>query len=198
LWDSTVEEHRRTVHTAILDTTAALVAEHGLGVNMSQIAQHVGIGRATLYKYYADVEAILVAWHERQVTTHLDQLTQAAAATEDVGERLRTVLSTYVALSSTGRDHGGHAGSRPPGHGTELTMALHHSQHMTPAHQRLHDLVTRVVAQAADAGVARTDVPPAELATYCLHALAAAAALPSPAARQRLLEVTHTGLLPQR
>ena len=73
-------------------------------------------------------------------------------------------------------------------------MALHRSQHMTPARQRLHDLVTRVIADAADAGIARSDVPPAELATYCLHALAAAAALPSPAARRRLLEVTQAGL----
>jgi AcrR family transcriptional regulator len=198
LWDSTVEEHRKTVHTAILDTTAALVGEHGLAVNMSQIAQHVGIGRATLYKYFPDVEAILVAWHERQVTEHLDQLAQAAAATEDAGERLQAVLSTYLALSSTGRDHGVHAGGELLGQGTELTMALHHSQHMTPARQRLHDLVTHVITQAADAGIARADVPPAELATYCLHALAAAAALPSPAARQRLLEVTQAGLRPQR
>ena len=38
---------------------------------MSQIAEQTGIGRATLYKYFPDVEAILLAWHERQVTGHL-------------------------------------------------------------------------------------------------------------------------------
>jgi AcrR family transcriptional regulator len=37
---------------------------------MSQIAAETGIGRATLYKYFPDVEAILVAWHERQVAEH--------------------------------------------------------------------------------------------------------------------------------
>ena len=30
LWSETIEEHRRAVHDATLDTTAALVREHGL------------------------------------------------------------------------------------------------------------------------------------------------------------------------
>ena len=50
LWTETIEEHRRAVHDATLDTTAALVHEHGLpSVTMSQIAAAAGIGRATLY-----------------------------------------------------------------------------------------------------------------------------------------------------
>ncbi len=57
LWTETIEEHRRAVHDATLDTTAALVREHGLAaVTMSQIAAAAGIGRATLYKYFPDVE----------------------------------------------------------------------------------------------------------------------------------------------
>ena len=61
LWNETIEAHRRAVHEAILNTTAALVAEHGLrSVTMSQIAEEAGIGRATLYKYFSDVDAILL------------------------------------------------------------------------------------------------------------------------------------------
>src|SRR5262249_27452179 len=38
LWTETIEEHRRAVHDATLDTTAALVHEHGLAaVTMSKI-----------------------------------------------------------------------------------------------------------------------------------------------------------------
>ena len=77
LWTDTIEAHRRAVHDATLDTTAALVAEHGLAaVTMSQIAAQAGIGRATLYKYFPDVEAILVAWHDRQIARHLDYLAE--------------------------------------------------------------------------------------------------------------------------
>ncbi|MGH2817757.1 MAG: TetR/AcrR family transcriptional regulator, partial [Actinomycetota bacterium] len=71
LWNETIEDHRREVRGAILDTTLALVAEHGLlSVTMSQIAEETGIGRATLYKYFPDVETILLAWHERQINGH--------------------------------------------------------------------------------------------------------------------------------
>ena len=74
LWNDTIEAHRREVRDATLETTAALVAKHGLrSVTMSQIAEETGIGRATLYKYYPDVEAILVAWHEGHVAVHLAQ-----------------------------------------------------------------------------------------------------------------------------
>ncbi|MGW4822720.1 helix-turn-helix domain-containing protein [Streptomyces sp. NPDC004227] len=53
LWDETMDAHRRAVQDAVLETTVALVAEHGLGsVTMSQIAKEAGIGRATLYKYF--------------------------------------------------------------------------------------------------------------------------------------------------
>ena len=38
---------------------------------MSQIAKDTGIGRATLYKYFPDVESILRAWHQRQIDEHL-------------------------------------------------------------------------------------------------------------------------------
>ena len=199
LWNDTVEEHRRAVHAAILDTTAALVAEHGMGVTMSQIAQQAGIGRATLYKYFPDVQAIMIAWHERQVNDHLQQLTEATAGTTDVGERMRTVLSLYAELSSAGSGH------QPDRHHTsasayptELAVSLHRAEHVHQARQRLHQLVTKTIAAAADGGAVRDDVPPAELATYCLHALTGAADLHSRAARDRLVAVTLAGLSPAR
>lgn len=53
-----------------------------------------GIGRATLYKYFPDVEAVFVAWHERQVAQHLEQLAkardQAGDAKELTGKSLLT------------------------------------------------------------------------------------------------------------
>jgi AcrR family transcriptional regulator len=192
LWNDTVEEHRRSVYAAIMDTTAALVAEHGLAVTMSQIAQQVGIGRATLYKYFPDVEAILIAWHDRQVGQHLQQLTEIADGVAEPAGRLRRVLSTYAELSSSGR-----GADSPSPHGTELAVPLHRAEHMRHARRRLHDLVTQVIAAAAEAGAARADVPATELATYCLHALTAAGTLPSRAARQRLVAVTLAGLLPR-
>ena len=97
LWNATIEAHRREVRDAILDAAAALVAEHGLlSVTMSRIAAETGIGRATLYKYFPDVEAVLLAWHDRQVTGHLQYLADVRDQAGDARERLKAVLEAYA------------------------------------------------------------------------------------------------------
>src|SRR3982074_3506014 len=105
LWTETIETHRREVRDAILDTTAALVGEHGLrAVTMSQIAEQTGIGRATLYKYFPDLAAILHAWHARQITSPLHQLAEIRDRTDDPGQRLEAVLQAYAVIAhQTGR-----------------------------------------------------------------------------------------------
>ena len=187
LWTETIEAHRREVHDAILDTTAALVAEHGLrSVTMSQIAEQVGIGRATLYKYFPDVGAILATWHERQLTGHLAQLTEAAARAEGPYQRLEAVLETYALIQHEYRE----------AHRSELAAHLHQAGHVTRAQQHLRHLVRDLVTDAAAAGQIRGDVAADELAAFCLHALAAATSLPSKAAVRRLVQVTLAGLRP--
>lgn len=75
IWSDTIDSHRRQVNDAILDATAELIAEQGpMSVSMSAIAERAGIGRATLYKYFPDVESILVAWHQRDFADHLQRL----------------------------------------------------------------------------------------------------------------------------
>ena len=186
LWSETIEEHRRAIHDATLDTTAALVGEHGLAaVTMSQIAAATGIGRATLYKYFPDVEAILVAWHERQIALHLRQLAAARDAASGPAGQLEAVLTAFALIQ---HEH----------HGTELPVSLlHRGEHVTRARQQLQDLVADLLASGVQAGGIRDDIAPDELAGYCLHALTAAGGLPSEDAVRRLLAVTVSGLRPQ-
>jgi AcrR family transcriptional regulator len=187
LWDATIEAHRREVRDAILDATAALVAEHGLRtVTMSQIAEKTGIGRATLYKYFPDVEAILLDWHERQISGHLHHLAEVRDQADDPRERLKAVLEAYAVISHESHGH----------HNRELAAFLHRDEQVSRAQRQLHTMVRDVVAEGAESGELRDDVAPDELATYCLHALAAATSLPSKAAVGRLVAVTLAGLRP--
>lgn len=187
LWNETIEAHRREVRDAILDTTAALLAEHGLlSVTMSRIAEETGIGRATLYKYFSDVEAILLAWHERQVTGHLEQLAEVRDQAGDAGERLEAVLEAYALISHERFSHE-HSGSA-------LAALLHRGVHVTGAQKQVHDMIRDLLHEVAETGDLRSDVPPDELASYCLHALTAAKSLPSKAAVRRLVTVTMAGL----
>jgi AcrR family transcriptional regulator len=184
LWDDTIAAHRRAVRDATLDTTAVLVTEHGLrSVTMSQIAEKTGIGRATLYKYFPDVEAILIAWHERQITGHLEQLAELRDGAGEARERLEAVLETYALIR---HDH----------RGSEVAALLHRGEHVAHAQRKLSDFIRDLLLEGAEAGDLRNDVAPEELANYCLHALAAASSLPSKAAVRRLVAVTLTGLRP--
>jgi AcrR family transcriptional regulator len=185
VWDETIAAPRRAGRDATLDTTAALVAEYGLAsVTMTQIAEKTGIGRATLYKYFPDVEAILAAWHERQVTGHLEHLAAIRDLASDPGQRLEAVLEAYALMT--------HA--RP--HGTELAALVHRGEHLARVQQQLHGFIRDLVTEVAAGGGVRKDVPPDELARYCLHALTAAGSLPSKTAVRRLVQVTLAGLRP--
>ena len=184
LWTTTIEDHRREVREAILGTTASLVAERGaLSVTMSEIAAATGIGRATLYKYFPDVEAILLAWHEQHIAGHLERLTGLASSSQPIGERMGAVMEAlaFVAQQRARSD---------------LAALLHRDVHVVPAEQRLLDLLADLVREGAAAGEVRDDVAPGELALYCMHALGAAGALRSKAAVRRLVEVTLCGLGP--
>jgi AcrR family transcriptional regulator len=185
LWNQTIAAHRRAVQDAILDTTAALVADHGLAsVTMSQVAELSGIGRATLYKYFPDLDAILLAWHERQVTRHFEQLVEVGSQPGDASKRLEAVLEAYARIAS---EH----------HGAEVAPSLHRGAHVTRAQQQLQEFVTQLVAEGAGSGSIRDDVGAEELAGYCLHAMSAASRLRSAAAVHRLVMVTLDGLRPQ-
>jgi len=185
LWNETIETHRNAVRSAILDAAAVLVNGHGLAsVTMSQIAQTAGIGRATLYKYFPDVEAVLDAWHERQIQAHLDHLAQVRDATAGgPAPKLEAVLKAYALI-------------RHSRHGGAQSIRLHLGSHVGRAQLHLQEFLSELLGEGAAAGIFRTDVAPDELAGYCLHALEAAAGLKSRDAVQRLVNVTMTGLQP--
>jgi AcrR family transcriptional regulator len=165
LWNETIAEHRRTVREATLETTAALVAEHGLAsVTMSQIAKETGIGRATLYKYFPDVESILAAWHERHVTAHLEHLVLIRDQAGTPGEQLEAVLHAYADITHERPQH------------TELAALVHRGEHVARAEQHLNALVCDLITEAAQAadirGLPRTSAmmsPPASSrSTACM------------------------------
>ena len=187
LWSETVEAHRHQVRDAILDATVALAEKHGLlSVTMSQVAEETGIGRATLYKYFPDVEAILLAWHEREITAHVGILAGTRDRAGSAGERLAAVLEGYALIAYEFRGH------RDP----DLAALLHRDEHVGRAEKLLHAMVRDLLIEAAEIGDVRDDVAADELASYCLHALTASNRLRSKAAVRRLVAVTLDGLRP--
>lgn len=188
LWSATIESHRREVREAILDTASKLVTQRGLlSVTMSQIAEDAGIGRATLYKYFPDVEAILLAWHERHVAAHLADLMKLSDQHDEPGQRLEVVLLTYARMTYRRERHEGEG----------LGALLHARPQISAVQQQLHALLRDLLTDASSSGAIRGDIAARELAVYCEHALSAASRLPSQAAVDRLVSLTMAALRPQ-
>jgi AcrR family transcriptional regulator len=188
LWKETIETHRRAVSEKVVDVAAALVEAKGLrSVTMSEIAERTGVGRATLYKYFPDVESILRAWHERQVAQHLEQLAAARDRVHEPAGRLRTVLATFATIAQESHGHSD----------TELGALLHRDHAVSAAQARVVQLVAELIREGVATGSVRGDVPAEELASYCVHALSAGRDLRSEAGRERLIDVTLAGLKPE-
>lgn len=183
LWSGSVDAHRQAVRDAALAATATLVRERGVpGATMSAIAQRAGIGRATLYKYFPDLRALLEAWHEQQVEEHLNRL----IAVRDIvpePERVGRVLIAYG------------AGLRRPD-GGELTTLLHGGRHVQHARARLVAFLAGLLSDDVRAGRVRDDIPVDELAAFCVEALDAAVAWPDDDAVERLVRLVLSGIRP--
>lgn len=177
LWTDSIATHRREVAGAILDATARLVDERGtVSLTMSQVAEAAGIGRATLYKYFPSLEAVLTACHHRQLRAHMRELRAVREGHTGGSGALEALLEAYGRIVR----------ENPPGR----APVLHADEHVGRARAHVLDLVAEAVEDGVRAGVVRDDVPARELAAFCLHAMDAAADLPSAAAVTRLLAVT--------
>jgi TetR/AcrR family transcriptional repressor of mexCD-oprJ operon len=84
------------VAASILHSASALVGEAGDLPTMSQIADAVGIGRATLYRYYPTREDLMRALGDAALTRTRAQLDQAEIDTVDFPEALARVASVLV------------------------------------------------------------------------------------------------------
>jgi AcrR family transcriptional regulator len=182
IWADTIDSHRQQVHDAILDATAGLIAEHGpMSVAMSAIAERAGIGRATLYKYFPDVEAILLAWHARDFADHLErlrELTESESVTlDDIAEFVRAQR----------RHHPRHKGA-------DLVGSLAHT--LAGAAPSIQDTIERDATKAltalmkrlVDRKEVRNDRPPRLLAQWLMHAIHAPAELDDAAVAELVVD----------
>ncbi|MCC3316739.1 TetR family transcriptional regulator [Nocardia sp. 852002-20019_SCH5090214] len=185
LWDDTIDAHRAQVRNAVLDAAAELVFAQGLrSVTMAQIAERAGIGRATLYKYFPDVETILRTWHAQRIDTHIAELVRVRDGAGSPSARLQAVLTAYADIAHQTRSHD-----------REVVTFLHPDDRIANAHKQLQNLVRHLIVEGVETGELRDDVDPDVLAAYCLNALAAAAEL-SGGVVPDLVAITIAGLRP--
>lgn len=189
LWDQTIGSHRLAVRDTILDVTGSAVRGQGLrSVTMSNLAARAGIGRATLYKHFPDVDAVLLAWHEREIARHIALLQEARNSAADPAQRLQAVLQAYAEITHEVRG----------AHDADLAGLLHRDGHLAKAEHQLREMFRSLIEDAVASGRVRDDVSPSELVAFVLRATGAAAELQGKAGISRLVDLTLSALRPQR
>jgi AcrR family transcriptional regulator len=164
LWKDTVDTHRQAVRDAILHAVHSQLHAHGLaGITMAGIAQQAGIGRATLYKYFPDVQSILDAAHEQHISEHVATLRALADSGASARDRLESVLALYLGICTERLRHGD----------ADVVSLLHRPDVISRADEQLLALFTSLLTEAVNAGGVRNDIPPQDLARFCLQSLAA-------------------------
>lgn len=143
----------------ILDATAALLDEAGLGVTTNRIAAAAGINVATLYQYFPNKEAVFVAVLHRHLAWRLERvsaLLSGLGRNSDWRGQVQTLIGTMVARRDS------EPGIR------SLRLAMRASPELRDEHHAATLEVARVVADELRRG---TDLGEAEAHAVALCAM---------------------------
>ena len=177
-WERARLDHRNRQADAIAGAALSLVLEHGApALTMAAIATAADISRQTLYRYFPDIDAVLVGVAEL-VASHDDDLEAHVRARPDPTARLDTLLDAVA--RAAGHHHSGTATLRstlPPAARDVLT------RHET----RISDLVAEILRDGVEGGLFRPDLEPTGDAPLVLGLAAAA----DPADPERAITLVH-------
>lgn len=150
-WGDATASYRDRQRGAILGTALELLMGHGsAGMSMAALASAAGISRATLYRYFSDLDAVLVGIAE-MIAQHDEDLAAAVLSEPGARRQLREVVSALVSA------HAGEAlpveaiaGALPPA-----------ARELLEAHERrtLH-LIQDILERGRRSGELREDVDP--------------------------------------
>jgi TetR/AcrR family fatty acid metabolism transcriptional regulator len=99
-------KRREAKRERILDAAVVEIARHGYyGTTVSTIARRAGVADGTIYLYFANKEAILVAIFERAMRRFIDEAQRIVDDdTASADTKLRRVIDLHLSLLGTDRD----------------------------------------------------------------------------------------------
>ena len=111
------EALRDRTATLILDSAATLLARNGESASMEEIAQAAGVGRATLYRHFANRDELLRAMAAASVEELAALIAEAGLATAPFEEALtrltRAIVTTGTKYLAVSLDGGRHTNDHP-------------------------------------------------------------------------------------
>lgn len=177
-WDRARTDHRTRQSRSIAASALALIVEHGAsGLTMAGIAAAAGISRQTLYRYYGDVDAVLLQVAEL-VAMHDDHFEATVLAPGDPGTQLDAFVRTFV-----------HEGEHHAEHPAALRATLPpNARTVLDRHEdRMAQLLAGVLTAGIDAGTFRSDLDSRVDASLILGLVTAG----TPANVERVVTLIH-------
>jgi len=185
-----IEEHKTLTRRQILEAAADLFRAQGYNdTSLGEIAAHVGIGRTTLYEYFADKEAILVSLVRQELPGLMDELVGGMPPELSCRERLGELIVRGLDFVSDPSRLGAMLMRELP------SISKQAQRDVRDAHDGLAAAVKSVCKEGVASGEFR-DLDPdlAGQMVYGLMMSASATLLRSAGARARTREVADTVL----
>lgn len=135
----------------ILQAARELFAERGLSATLDDIAAHAGVGVGTVYRRFADRDALVDALFTDRIAA-LVALAQAALLVEDPWEGLVGFMRDHIAMQLEDRSFA-----------SVLLSDVHGREAVHEAKKSLQPVVAELVARAHAAGVIRDDLTFADI-----------------------------------
>ena len=163
-WDRSRRAHRSRQAASIASAALALMTDHGASaLTIAGVADAAEVSRQTVYRYYADIDAVLVGVAEL-VTSHDAAFERAVHDEPDPWSRLELIARTTASSA----------------HGPEATATLAaalppQAREILDAHEgRIRTLLADVLRAGVDDGSFRPDLAPDDDARLILGLLTAA------------------------
>jgi TetR/AcrR family transcriptional repressor of mexCD-oprJ operon len=134
---------RDHVSMAILDAAATVIAEHGENATMADVAESAGVGRATLYRYFANRDELLRALAEAAIDDASARIADAELEDVDVPEALARLTRALVSC------------------GSKYSVIIDDIRHVDPEEleSRIGEPVRSVMRRGVADGTLRRDLP---------------------------------------
>lgn len=80
----------------ILDAVDAVIAEHGSAIRLADVARRLGVTRQTVYRYFPNADALLIASAMRAVNGFIDQVVHHVSGLNDPVTAIVEIISFAV------------------------------------------------------------------------------------------------------
>jgi len=159
---------RDRTRVALLEAAAAVFAEYGPERRLSDVAEHAGVGEATLYRHFSNRHSLLAALYDYSIEEAFRAIESADLPNTSVGEGIARIARAFVGL------HAKYA----------VLVRMSEQFRDDEVERRLSEPIVDVLRRGIESGIVTTEFTEMEL-TYMLGGLIRAA-----------WEVSATGQLP--